>query len=447
MSLSETNKLPPHNVEAELSVIGSILQNSKVYPEISRAVVVNDFYVSAHRTIYEAIVEIAKSGGTIDILTVAEALESKGKLDGIGGSGFLASAVNNTPSSSNGIHYAKIVRKHAILRGLIIAGYEIHELGYDTEKDISASIEEANRKLLHISSFGRNENTDIKSMTNDFEKRQIEYADAIISGKKILGIPTGFRFFDEATDGLQPHDLITVAAFTSVGKSGFTLNMTRNLLNDGRRVVIFSLEMSQQDILSRIMALELNCHSYDVLKGLAETNEEKYQLIRKATEDMSKKKLSIYTSLQTVDEIILAMQEECLREPVDLFIIDYIQNISSSKYMDEYSLLTDAVKRLQRTISSLNSTVIVISQISNDSQKKQDVLNVQGKGTGSIRAASDLFLYLKNEGTEEEILQHLNNGTDVPMLAVVNKNRITGKVFSAELARDQRTGKIYECQN
>jgi replicative DNA helicase len=442
-----TLRIPPHNLEAETAVIGSILQDKKVFPSIGRVINANDFYNESHKVIFQVISDLARDGKATDVLTVANELEARGKLEKVGGSGILVGAVNNTPSASNGIHYAQIVKKHSLLRGLIIAGHEINELGYDTEKDINLSIEEASKKLLGVGALNRSEKTDMRNIISEFEKSQIEYAEAIISGKDILGIPTGFKFFDKATDGLQPHDLITVAAFTSVGKSGFTLNMVRNLINKGRRVVVFSLEMSQQDIVSRILALELNCHSYDVLKGMAETDADKYDQIREATLNISSKKLSIYTQLQTVDEVIMAMQEECLKEPVDLFVLDYIQNISSAKYMDEYSLLTDAVKRLQRTIAGLDSTLMIISQISNDSQKKQDVLNVQGKGTGSIRAASDLFLYLKNNGSEDEILSKMNTGEDIPMMAVINKNRITGRVFSAELARDQRTGKIFEVQD
>lgn len=437
----------PHNLEAERAIIGSIMQDEKVFPEIGRLISADDFYDDANKTVFQVIADILKNGNVADVLTVSNELEARGKLDNIGGSSFLASAVNNTLSTKNGAHYAKIVKKYSLLRGLIRAGHEINELGFDVEKDINLTIEEANKKLLAVGALNVSEKTDMRSITDEFEKKQIEYAEAILGGKEILGTPTGFRFFDKATDGLQPHDLITVAAFTSVGKSGFTLNMVRNLINSGRRVVLFSLEMSQQDIVSRILALELNCHSYDVLKGMAQPDAEKYKQIRDATYDISLKKLSIYTQLQTVDEVIMAMQEECLKAPVDLFVLDYIQNISSAKYMDEYSLLTDSVKRLQRTIAGLDSTLMIISQISNDSQKKQDVLNVQGKGTGSIRAASDLFLYLKNSGTEEEILEKMNTGVDIPMMAVINKNRITGRVFSADLARDQRTGKIYETQD
>lgn len=437
-------RIPPHNIEAEQSVLGSILLNGPTFLKVAKVVKSFDFYQSAHQTIFEFMTQMNDKGITIDVLTLANLLEEKGKLDHVGGSGYLASLVNGTPSYSSAAAYASIVAKHAVLRRLIQAGHEIQESGYQTGKEVEEIIESANKNLLAVSSVTRNEKTDIRSITDEFEKKQIEYAESIIAGNELLGYSTGYLALDKATDGFQPHDLITIAAFTSVGKSGFTINLVNNLLKKGKRVVIFSLEMSQQDIVARLIALELNCHSYDVLKGLAQTDGDKYNEIKMAVYEMSKKPLSIYTELQTVDEVIMAMQEECLTNQVDLFVLDYIQNISSKKYMDEYALLTDAIKRFQRTIAGLNATMIVISQISNDSQKKQDVLNVQGKGSGAIRAASDLFVYLKNEGTEEEILQKLDTGVDVPMLAIINKNRITGRVFSFPLMRDQRTGKIYE---
>lgn len=442
-----TQKIQPHNLEAEQCVLGAILLDKKVFPQISRIITSIDFYNDTNKLIFATMAEISITGGVIDVVSVSDALENKGKLNSIGGSGILLAAVNNTISASHGISYAKIIKKHSTLRGLIAAGYHINQLGYNPDKDIDEVVEEATKHLLSVTSLNKDEKVDMDTIATNFEKKQVQYAESILSGEKLLGISTGYQFFDNATEGLQKHHFITVAAATSVGKSGFTLNVIRNLINDGKRVVLFSLEMSQQDIMARILALELNCHSYDVLKGMAEPDAMKYDAIRNAVYEISRKKLSIYTTLQTVDEVIMAMQEECLKEPVDLFVLDYIQNISSVKYMDEYSLLTDASKRLQRTMAILDSTLIVISQISNDSQKKQDLLNIQGKGTGSIRNASDLFLYLKNEGTEEEILEKLNSGINIPMLAVINKNRVTGRVFSAKLGRDQRTGKIFESQD
>lgn len=433
----------PHSEEAEQAVLGSVIMDNTKLLTLAKYLKQEDFYNDRNGFIYGLMLEMVEASERIDVSTLVEKLEEKNKIDFIGGSVYLVHIYNQTLSASNAEFYAQRVHGHAIRRNLIKAGRSIQQMGFNVEMDEKLALSEANSKLLDISSVDTGEKSDIRSIMDDYDEQQNEYAESILAGKNIIGIPTGYRGFDYAIDGLRPHHLWTIAAFTSVGKSTLVLNIARNVINQKKRVVIFSFEMSKEDIVSRMIALELGWNPNEVMKGKASADAEKYEQLKSATYDMTLKKLSIYTNLETANDIVFAMRNECLKEKVDLFIVDYIQNVSSEKYMDEYALLTDATKRLQRAISSLDSTLIMVSQISIENQKSGNVLHINGKGSGAIRNASNLFAYLKNEGTEEEVLRYLESGDDMPMKCIINKNR-QGRVLSFDLFRKQGTGLIFE---
>jgi replicative DNA helicase len=242
-------------------------------------------------------------------------------------------------------------------------------------------------------------------------------------------------------DGWRPEHFVTIAAEPSIGKSSLAINMAYNLLKQGKRVVIFSLEMSKNDMISKFMGIHLDLAPLQIMKGYIDEDIYAKQKLGKAW--LSMQKLTMYSDIDDVEEISMRMRVEEMKEHVDLFILDYLQNITSTKNRDEYSLLTSGVKLLQKTNRTLGTTFVCLSQISNDSRKSTSTLTVDGKGTGAIRAASNVFIYMKrNVEKEEEVNQIIQEGRDMPLLCIVNKNR-HGSIGAFKITMTLKSGIMY----
>lgn len=433
-------KLEPWSKESEESVLGGLINNTIVASDTGLHV--EDFYNASHSLIFSAISEISSSGGSVDIISVNDVLGEK--IDAIGGSSFLANlSIKASPSRESLIHHSRTIQKYSELRKARRIASDIIEKVADQTSDPSSVVAEAISKLSSVGA-SNSEKTDMDSMVDRFSELQEEYAEAILSGKSLLGISTGFRALDSATDGLRPHNVVSIIAAPSVGKSAFMLNIVNNVLKKGKRVVIFSLEMPQHDILSRLMAIESGIHSTDILKGLALKDSDRYDDIKRIVITARSKDLSIYSQLQFIDDIISAMMIESKKKKVDLFVLDYLQNVSARGNKGETEKLSDAARALQRSMSKIDSTLLLLSQVSIETKKSSSVFSIDGKGTGAIREVSDVVVYLKNDGDDASILGLQNAGSDIPMKAIINKNRVTGKIFSFNIWREIRTGKIYE---
>jgi replicative DNA helicase len=227
-----------------------------------------------------------------------------------------------------------------------------------------------------------------------------------------------------------------------VGKTSFAMNLIKSLLTaQNRRVVLFSLEMSKTDLLAKLIALEAQISPLATIKNASDP-----EISEKSLEAMGKlhsRNLTIYSEVDDIDEIILLMQFETLKDPVDVFFIDYLQNITSATAKDEYHLLTNAVKKIQTTTRKLKTTTVLLSQVSNETKRTTGMMDVDGKGSGAIKAASNFFMYLKREGLEDEIAKYFETGADIPLKCIINKNR-HGKIGAFNLFLKQNTGEIIE---
>jgi replicative DNA helicase len=222
--------------------------------------------------------------------------------------------------------------------------------------------------------------------------------------------------------------------------SSMMCNLIKNLLDKNKKVVVFSLEMSKEDIVGKLLAIETSLSPIQIKKGL--TDNEIYHLQSMAKTKLREKEMKIYSECFDVDKIIATMKVENFKKQVDVFFLDYIQNVSGQA-RDEYTLLTNAIKKIQNSTRKLKTTTVILSQISNEDNKNGNMLNVSGKGSGAIKAASDLFIYLKREGSEEDIIEKYRTGEDIPLIAIINKNR-HGRIGSGKLNLKQLTGEMYE---
>ncbi|MBR3302388.1 MAG: replicative DNA helicase, partial [Firmicutes bacterium] len=264
--MPQIERIPPHSEPAERSVLGSILIDRECYYKVSDYIKPEDFYSPAHKEIYTAMFELAKEGQPMDIITVAERLKARKALDAAGGRSYISALAGEVPTTANAVQYAKIVAEKAVLRNLISASSDIVEKSYAENVDSQLMLDHAEQTIFEIAgSRQHNQFATLKSVL-DQNIKAIHEIEA--NGGKLPGIPSGFNDLDRKTSGFQNSDLIILAARPSMGKSAFALNVAQHAaLKQGKRVVIFSLEMSKEQLGMRLLAMEARVDSNKLRTG------------------------------------------------------------------------------------------------------------------------------------------------------------------------------------
>lgn len=366
-----------------------------------------------------------------DILSVTEAIEKTGGPDPYE----LVVAMNMSLVDEKSLeaYVKKVEEEYAISKANTVLSLSYNqpmtrELIADLIKDLSSI------------SFTSNEKPEIEQAIKDFGDIQEKFVIAHSEGKKIIGYSTGFFELDKLTDGIQEHHLWTVAAYTSAGKTTFALNIVKELVEQNIPVVFYSLEMSRAELYAKLISMKSFLGTWHLKRaGTDNVNYEKYQVAR---EESKKWPLKIYDKKSDIQDIIVSMKEESLRG-AKVFVIDYLQNISDSRARSEYELITNAIHDIQNTTLSLPVSTIMVSQISNEDSKNSSALSVNAKGSGAVRAASDLFVYLQNTLKENELLEKYRNRENIPMRLVVSKHR-HGRIGAIDMEREQESGLIHE---
>jgi replicative DNA helicase len=265
-------KLPPQNIEAEQSVLGSILLENSAINRVLEVLSAGDYYSEAHRKIFNVIVELSERNEPVDLITLSNALKDKNILDSVGGTTYLASLVDNVPSAANAANYAKIVKEKAILRGLITSATEIIDSCFETGSDVDNILDKAEHSIFEISENKVRQNFfPIRDIVKDSFK-SIE--DLYSRQQLITGVPTGFEKIDDLTAGLQKSELIIIAGRPSMGKTAFALNIALYAAMEAQTTAaIFSLEMSKEQLAFRLLSSEAKVDSQRLRKGfLGETD-------------------------------------------------------------------------------------------------------------------------------------------------------------------------------
>lgn len=253
--MSNNLKVPPQNIEAEQSVLGALMLDKDAIIKIANLIRLGDFYKDDHNIIYEAMIDLYEKREPIDLLSLSNRLEEKNQLYKVGGSSYLSSLVNAVATSSNIVHYAKVVQKKSTLRKLILTASEIVELGYKESEDVEKLLDEAEQKLFAVSQkYIKQDFVPIKSILEDAFNR----IDELHKGDhKLRGVPSGFPDMDNILAGFQKSDLIIIAARPSIGKTTLALDLARQIgVREKVPVGIFSLEMSSDQLIDRMLAAE-----------------------------------------------------------------------------------------------------------------------------------------------------------------------------------------------
>jgi len=315
-------RVPPQDLSAEQALLGSIMVKPSGFNEIVTVIKADDFYAEKHRRIYQAMLKLFDKNEPIDLVSMTGVLQGAKQLESIGGAAYLAEIVNTVPSASNLAYYGAIVRRKAQLRHLIESAEHISQLGYDESQDIDNIFESAEKTILGIISFSKKSFTTLKeSLAEAWERFERLHK----SADSLRGVPTGFKQLDDKLAGLQKSDLIILAARPSMGKTSLALDIARQVVKQQIPVCVFSLEMSSQQLVDRLIAAESHVDSWKLRTGRLSMDDE-FSRIRDALDVLSKAPLFIdddasnnITKMKSVARRLKAEHN------LGLIVVDYLQ--------------------------------------------------------------------------------------------------------------------------
>ncbi|MFA6305935.1 MAG: replicative DNA helicase [Candidatus Gracilibacteria bacterium] len=401
--------VPPHSVEAEKSTLGSILIDKDAITKISDFIKSEDFYHDAHRLIYQAMIDLYDKRTPIDLVTLTNILEEKKELKIVGGASYLALLANEVPTATHIFQYATIVKQKSILRKLILAGDTIKGLGYMEEQDTEELIEKAERSLFSVSqTYMSDRFVHIKDVLNKTYEKISDLHDPDAK-EKYRGLPTGFKALDNLLSGLQPSDLVILAARPSMGKTALALNIAQNIAKRGKCVGLISLEMSKEQLVERMFCSLLSVDSWKMRTG--KLSDDDFGRIGSIMDELNSMKIFIDDSIgNSIAELKAKARRLKMENGLDFLVIDYLQLMSagsSSSYnsqsnrVQEISEISRSLKALARDLSI---PILALSQLSRAVEMRPSKIPQLSdlRESGAIEQDADVVLMMYREDYYEE---------------------------------------------
>jgi len=425
------DRIPPQNIEAEQAVLGAMLIEREAISKVAEFLRPEDCYREAHRLIFNAMLELFNKNDAVDMVTVIEFLRKGDKLEVAGGISYITSLANSVPTAANVLYHARIVEEKALLRQLINAATNIASMGYEGSEEVSGILDTAEKTILSVSSRRLGgEFTPIKSIIFDaFNKIEQLYA----SKGSITGLSTGFKDLDRLTSGLQPSDLILIAARPSMGKTAFVLNIAQHIgIKEKKAVAFFSLEMSKEQLVQRMLCAESTIDSQRLRIGELEAND--WTKLVSGADRLSAAPIFIDdTAGITVMEMRSKARRLKIEYDLQLIIIDYLQLMQGSSKgkgsenrQQEISEISRSLKGLAREIGV---PVIALSQLSRSVESRQVKKPMLSdlRESGSLEQDADIVAFLYRDDyynpdseqkniTEVIIAKHRNGPVDTIQL-------------------------------
>lgn len=396
-------RIPPHNLEAEQSVLGSLMLDKDAVIKIADILKVGDFYKDDHNLVYETMLALYEEREPIDVLSLSNKLEEKGQLERVGGSSYIASLVNTVPSATNIVHYAKVVQKKALLRRLISMASDIVEMGYDESEDVQKLLDEAEQKIFSVSqNYIKQDFIPIKSILEAAFDRIDELHK---SDHTFRGVETHYPDLDGILAGLQKSDLIILAARPSVGKTTFALDLARQVgVFSKVPVGIFSLEMGSDQLVDRMIAAQAGVDLWKLRTGKlsSEGPGNDFERISDAMGVLSEAPIFIDDSgsLNIMEMRTMARRLQA-EHNLGLIIIDYLQLMEgrSSRGDNRVQEISEISRGLKQLARELNIPVIALSQLSRAVESRPDQMPKLSdlRESGSIEQDADVVMFLYRE--------------------------------------------------
>lgn len=398
-------KIPPHSLEAEKALLGSIMLRGETMHDIVDIVNEQSFYSNQHRIVWSALLELHTKGSPIDILTISARLKEKEQLEQAGGVAFLSEVINSVPSSTNANHYAEIVEKKHSMRELLRAAERISSLGYDEESELHELLEKAEKALYEVTNkTGSHKFIALKDTLHEAWER----LDHLHKSKdELRGVPTGFTELDNKLSGFQKSDLIILAARPSMGKTSLALDIARkSAVNHKVPVAIFSLEMSSQQLVDRMLSAESQVDSWKIRTGHNLSVEQDFKSIGDAISRLSDAPIYIDDA---PGNNILKMRSVARRlkneKGLGLIVVDYLQLMlpTTAKHTDNVvQQITEISHSLKNLARELEVPVLALSQLSRAVEQRGGKPRLSDlRDSGSIEQDADIVMFIHREADQD----------------------------------------------
>ena len=427
----------PHNLEAERSVLGAILLHNDAFNLAAEVVDSHDFYRDAHRRIFDKMVKLVERSHAIDLVTLNEELGRAGELDEVGGPAYIASLVDGVPRSANVAYYAKIIKEKATLRHLISSANKILTNAYEAEEDADVILDQAEHAIFAIAD---DKVRDGFVSLRDLAQSSLDTIEKLHARRELItAVPTGFTDLDEMTSGLQPSDLVIIAARPSIGKTSLVLNVAQHVgTKTDMSVGVFSLEMSKEQLFLRLLTGEARIDAHRLRGGFL--GERDWGRLSQAIGTLSEAKIFID---DTPSIGVLEMRAKCRRLAVEhglhLVIVDYVQLMQSRGRFENRTLELASISRsLKGLAKELRVPIVLLSQLSRAPESRSDHRPQLSdlRESGALEQDADVVIFIyredlyadksqpasENEGVAELIIGKQRNGpTGVVKLAFLRE--------------------------
>lgn len=404
----EKLKIPPHSIEAEQSVIGSMLISPDSWDKVAETIVEGDFYNRSHQLIYAAIIRLLERTQPVDLITVSEDLEQNNQLDEVGGFAYLGELAKNTPSAANVLAYADIIKEKAVVRELIGVANDIAETSFNPEgRDSSEILDLAESKVFEIAEKRTTKSEgpqDLKVVMSATLDRLEELNKA---GNEITGVSSGFTDLDKMTSGLQRSDLIIVAARPSMGKTTFAMNLCENaMMGQDKPVMVFSLEMPSEQIMMRMLASLSRVNQTRV--RTAQLEDDDWARMSNTMKQLAEKN-NLYiddtSGLTPMEMRSRARKIHRERGGLSLIMVDYLQLMRAPAFSDNRTLeIAEISRSLKALAKELQVPVIALSQLNRGLEQRADKrpINSDLRESGSIEQDADLIMFIYRDEVYNE---------------------------------------------
>lgn len=436
MDLIPASTIPPQNLDIEASLLGSLLIEGESFIKIADMIAADDFYDEKHRRVFAAMRTLHDKRSPVDILTLSEQLKTEGQLENVGGAGYLTELTNYVPTAAHLEQYAKVVADKAIRRRLISASQDITAIGFDENKSLQELIEEAETRLFEVSE--RHVRQDIISLESILGDSFDRLDDLHRHKGGLRGIPTGLKDLDKILAGLQRSDLIVLAARPSMGKTAMMLNVSLNIATKAAQgaVLIFSIEMSKEQLVDRLLAAEAGVDAWKLRTGEGLSDED-FERLSAAMGKLAEAPIFIDdTAGITVSDLRTKARRLHHQHPLAAIMVDYLQLMSGgsrfasmANRVQEISEISRALKILAR---ELNVPVIALSQLSRQVENRNPQIPQLAdlRESGSIEQDADVVAFLYRE-------DYYNPETNRPNITdIYIKKHRNGRVGNVEVFFD-----------
>ncbi|WP_413641486.1 replicative DNA helicase [Phascolarctobacterium succinatutens] len=426
-------RVPPQNIEAEQAVLGAMLIDKEAIAKATEVLSADDFYREAHRVIFSAMLELYNKNEAVDMVTVTEILKRDNKLEDIGGIAYITSLANVVLTAANVKYHAEIVAEKSVLRQLVRVSTEIAAMGYEANEDVGTLLDTAESRILEISN--RKKKNDFTAI-NDILMDSVQSIESLLQNKGgLTGMPAGFADLDKLTSGLHPSDFIILAARPSMGKTALALNIVQNVAlrahkvigGEPRSVAFFSLEMSKEQLVNRMLCAEAGIDSQRLRVG--EMRDEDWTHLWDACDTMSRAKIYID---DTAGITAMDMRSRARRlkaeHGLDLIVVDYLQLMQGSGKRNNSGDRQQEVSEISRSLKALarelDVPVLALSQLSRSVESRQVKRPMLSdlRESGSLEQDADIVAFLyredyynpetENKHTELIIAKHRNGPVD-----------------------------------